>query len=124
MDPYELVDALREGLERRDADRVSAVLHQDVELHLYSSPDVITGREAAREWYRQAFSSRTVFEGEAVPEPGEDGALVARGRVRWYDHGVLRDWPGRWRITFRDGLIATITAERDTDSADAGSSPP
>jgi hypothetical protein len=34
--------------------------------------------------------------------------------VRWYEDGVLRDWPGQWRITFRDGLIASVTAERDS----------
>jgi SnoaL-like protein len=118
MDPFELVDAMRQALERRDADGLAAVLHPDVELHLYSHPGVIAGREAARDWYRQAFTSRTVFEGEAAPEPGDDGSLIARGRVRWYDHGVLRDWPGQWRITFRDGLIAGVTAERDPADED------
>jgi ketosteroid isomerase-like protein len=113
MDPFELVEAMRQALERRDADRLAALLHPDVELHLYSQPGAISGREAAHAWYRQAFESRTVFEGEAAPEPAEDGALIARGRIRWYDGGVLRDWPGKWRITFRDGLIASITAERD-----------
>ena len=106
---------MRQALERRDADRLAAVLHPDVELHLYSQPGVITGREAARAWYRQAFASRMVFEGEATPELGEDGSLIARGRVSWYEDGVLRDWPGQWQITFRDGLIASVTAERDPD---------
>jgi hypothetical protein len=104
---------MREALERRDADRLAALLHPEVELYLYSQPGVIVGREAARAWYRQAFESRTIFEGEAAPERGEDGSLIARGRVRWYDDGVLRDWPGQWRITFRDDLIASVTAERD-----------
>jgi SnoaL-like domain len=119
MDPFELVDAMRQALERRDADRLAAVLHPDVELHLYSQPGVIAGREAARDWYREAFTSRTVFEGEAAPEPGADGSLIARGRIRWYDDGVLRDWPGRWRITFREGLIASVTAEQDADGDSA-----
>ena len=93
MDPFALVDVMREALERRDADRLAAVLHPDVELHLYSQPGVIAGRDAAHAWYREAFASRMVFEGEATPELGEDGSLVARGRVCWYDDGVLRDWP-------------------------------
>ncbi|HEX5249044.1 MAG TPA: nuclear transport factor 2 family protein [Gaiellales bacterium] len=114
MDPFALVDGMREALERKDADRLAAVLHPDVELRLYSRPGVIAGREAARAWYRQAFKSRTVFEGDAAPEPQEDGSMIARGRICWYEHGVLRDWPGLWRITFRDGLIASVTAERDT----------
>jgi ketosteroid isomerase-like protein len=113
MDPLELVEAMRQALERRDADRLAAVLHPDVELHLYSQPGVIVGREAAHAWYRQAFASRTVFEGEAAPECRDDGSVIARGRIRWYDDGVLRDWPGRWRITFREGLIASIAAEDD-----------
>jgi hypothetical protein len=113
MDPLELVEAMRQALERRDADRLAAVLHPDVELHLYSQPGVIVGREAAHAWYRQAFASRTVFEGEAAPERRDDGSVIARGRIRWYDDGVLRDWPGRWRITFREGLIASIAAEDD-----------
>jgi SnoaL-like protein len=114
MDPFELVDAMRQALERRDADRLAEVLHPAVELHLYSQPGVIVGREAAREWYRAAFTSRAVFEGEAAPEWSDDGSLIARGRIRWYDHGVLRDWPGQWRFTFRDGLIAAVAAERDS----------
>jgi hypothetical protein len=39
------------------------------------------------------------------------GTVVpARGRVIWDDAGVLRDEPGEWRITFRGGFIAAITA--------------
>lgn len=119
MDPYGLVEEMRRALEARDADRLAAVLHPDVELHLYSAPGVIAGREEAREWYRRAFESRAIFEGRAAPEPSGDGALIARGQVRWYDGGVLRDWPGRWRITFRDELIDSIAAERDADAPDA-----
>jgi len=100
---------MREALQRRDADRLATVLHPDVELHLYSQPGVIAGRDAAHAWYRQAFASRMVFEGEATPEFGEDGSLIARGRVCWYDDGVLRDRPGQWQIRFRDGLIASVT---------------
>lgn len=113
MDPFRLVDTLRQALEARDIERLAAVLHPDVELHLYSAQTVIVGREQAREWYRQAFASRTVFEGEAAPEDDGNGALIARGRIRWYDGGY-RDRPGQWRITFRDGLIATITAQQAT----------
>jgi hypothetical protein len=115
MDPFELVESLRQALQAQDADRLARVLHPDVELHLYSAPEPIVGRDEAREWYRRAFSSRAVFEGDAAPEPGGDGSLIARGRIRWIDEGVLRDWPGRWRITFRDDLIHTITADHDAD---------
>jgi ketosteroid isomerase-like protein len=111
MDPFRLVEALSQALEKQDADRLAALLHPNVELRLYTARAVIIGRDDAREWYRKAFASRIVFEGEATPERGDDGSLVARGRIRWLDEGVLRDRPGQWRITFRDDLIATITAE-------------
>jgi ketosteroid isomerase-like protein len=123
MDPFRLVDAFRQALERRDIDRLAAVLHPDVELHLYSAETVIVGREEAREWYRQAFASRILFEGEAASEDEGDGALVARGRIRWYDEGVLRDRPGEWRITFRDDLIHTVTAQQATYRQPEASTP-
>ena len=111
MDPLRLVDELSRAIELQDADRVAEVLHPDVELHLYSGQGVITGREQARAWYRESFTSRILFEGHAEPDAESDGSIVMRGNVRWYDESGLRDRPGRWRVTFRDGLIASITAE-------------
>ena len=120
MEPLRLVDELRQAIERQDADEVARLLHPDVELRLQSAQGAIIGREEARAWYRRAFGSRVVFEGRAEPEPAGDGSLVMRGRVIWHDEGVLRDEPARWRITFRDGFIATITAEgRERRASDA-----
>jgi hypothetical protein len=112
MDPARQVGELRRAIESRDADRVASVLHPEVELHLYSATAVIVGRDEAQAWYRRAFESRTVFEGDADAQTASDGAFIMRGRVCWYDQDGLRDRPGQWRITFRDGLIATITAQR------------
>lgn len=52
---HQLVDALRQGIERKDADAIAELLHPDVELRLYSSQAPITGREAARAWYAESF---------------------------------------------------------------------
>lgn len=88
MDPFALVDAMREALERRDADRLAALLHPDVELHLYSQPGVIAGREAAHAWYRQAFQSRTIFEGDAAPELADALKTVwETDPQQFYEHG-------------------------------------
>jgi SnoaL-like domain len=118
VDPLRLVDELRRAIEAHDADRVASFLHPDVELRLYSATTVIAGRDDAQAWYRRAFESRTVFEGDAQVETASDGAFIMRGRLRWYDQDGLRDRPGQWRITFRDGLIATITAQRGTETTD------
>jgi hypothetical protein len=32
-----------------------------------------------------------LFKGKAAPEAGDDGSMMARGRIRWYDDGVVRD---------------------------------
>jgi ketosteroid isomerase-like protein len=107
-----LVDALRQAIERKDADAIAALLHPDVELRLYSSQAPITGREVARAWYAEAFRTRLKFEGHAKPEPQSDGSMLLRGRVYWFDDGGGRDQPGQWRITFRDSLIASVCAQR------------
>ena len=108
-----LVNALRRlGIERKDANAIAEVLHPDVELRLYSSQVPITGREAARAWYAEVFRTRLTFEGRAKPEPQPDGSLLLRGRVYWFDDHGGRDQPGQWRITFRDGLISSIDAQR------------
>jgi hypothetical protein len=61
-----------------------------------------------------------LFKGKAAPEAGDDGSMMARGRIRWYDDGVVRDWPGKWRISFREGLTASVTAEHDADGDPTG----
>ena len=86
-----LVDALRQGIERTDADAIAALPHPDVELRLYSSHAPITGREAARAWYAEVFRTRLKFEGHAKPEPQPDGSMLLRGRVYWFDERGGRD---------------------------------
>ena len=112
-DHERLVDEFRRALQQRDADRIAALLHPEVRLTLYSAPEPIAGREAAREWYRQAFDRRIVFEGNATAEQvdGHADAMVLRGRIYWYepDEGG-RDQPGEWLMTFRDGLIDSVQA--------------
>ena len=112
-DQERLVDEFRRALQQRDADRIAALLHPDVRLILYSASEPLTGRDAAHEWYRQAFDRRIVFEGNATAEQvdGHLDAMVLRGRIYWYepDEGG-RDQPGEWLMTFRDGLIDSIEA--------------
>jgi ketosteroid isomerase-like protein len=105
-----LVEQLRRAIEARDADRTADLLHPDVVLDLYSSERPVHGREPARAWYREMFRTRSAFEGRAAhePDPSDPGALILTGRVRWQDAAGGSDRPGVWRITFRDGLIATI----------------
>ena len=104
-----LVLALQQGIERKDADRIAELLHPDAELRLYSAERPISGREAARAWYAEMFRTRLKFEGNATAEPQPDGSMLLRGRVYWFDDRGGRDQPGAWRVTFRDGLIASVT---------------
>jgi hypothetical protein len=110
-DQERLVDALRRGIEGKDADAIADLLHANVELRLYSSETPITGREAARAWYAQVFQERLTFEGDAKSEPQPDGSMLLRGRVYWIDEDGGHDQPGEWRITFRGGLIASIDSQ-------------
>lgn len=114
-DGERLVDEFRRALQQRDADRIVALLHPDVRLTLYSAPEPITGRAAAEEWYRKAFERRIVFEGTATVAETDGDAMVLRGRIYWYepDQGG-RDQPGEWLMTFRDGLIDSISARTPT----------
>jgi ketosteroid isomerase-like protein len=106
-----LVDDFRRALQQRDADRIAELLHPDVQLSLYSATEPISGREAAHEWYRQAFSRRIVFQGTATVAEADGDAVVLRGRIYWYEPNEGgRDQPGEWVMTFRDGLIASIEA--------------
>lgn len=110
-DRERLVDEFRRALQQRDADRIVALLHPDVQLTLYSADEPISGKEAALEWYRTAFQRRIVFEGTASVAETDGDAMLLRGRIYWYerDDGG-RDHPGEWLMTFRDGLIDSITA--------------
>jgi ketosteroid isomerase-like protein len=107
-----LVRQYARAIEERDADRIAELLHPDVLLQLYSADQPIIGREAARAWYKQAFTTRIAFEGAAYPDAIEEGAVTMTGRIHWHDKGRGRDQAGTWRITFRDGLIETVIAER------------
>jgi ketosteroid isomerase-like protein len=110
-DRERLVDEFRRALQQRDADRIVALLHPDVQLTLYSAPEPIIGRDAADQWYRGAFQRRIVFEGTATVAQEDGDGMLLRGRIYWYerDEGG-RDQPGEWLMTFRDGLIDSITA--------------
>ena len=110
-DHERLVDDFRRALQQRDADRIAGLLHPDVRLTLYSAAEPISGREAAHEWYREAFGRRIVFEGTATVAEADTDAVVLRGRIYWYEpHEGGRDQPGEWVMMFRDGLIASIEA--------------
>lgn len=114
-DRERLVDEFRRALQQRDADRIAALLHPDVQLMLYSATEPIAGRDAALEWYTSAFERRIVFEGTASVAETDGDAVLLRGRIYWYerDDGG-RDQPGEWLMTFRDGLIDSITARKPT----------
>ncbi len=109
-DQERLVEQFASAIHQRDADAIAALLHPDVELRLYSADELIIGREAAREWYRATFRQRLSFEGAAKPGDQDDSSLVMRGRLHWFGEGSGRDQAGEWRITFRDGLIDSVTA--------------
>ena len=117
-DRESIVTQLRRAIERRDADQIAQLLHPDVVLRLYSAGEPIRGRERARAWYAEAFRRRIVFEGNAQVEPRDPNRFVMRGRVYWVDASDGgRDQSGEWEITFRDGLIASITADRPAPGA-------
>lgn len=56
-----------------------------------------------------------MFEGTASVAETDGDAVLLRGRIYWYerDDGG-RDQPGEWLMTFRDGLIDSITARKPT----------
>jgi ketosteroid isomerase-like protein len=116
MEPSDVLRELTVAFGRRDAERIAALLHPDVELRLASAGEAIVGREAAREWYRQAFTSRLRFDAAAEAEQRDDGTFFLHGRLSWFGAEGGTDRDASWVITFRDGLVASIVA--------AGSPPP
>ena len=111
-----ILEELKIAFQRRDADQLAALLHPDVELHLYSASEPIVGREAALDFYREAFTTRAAFSASAEAEQEGSDSVVMRGRVRWFGSGGGHDQPATWRITFRDGLVASITADGSQSS--------
>jgi len=109
-----ILEELRIAFQRRDADQLAALLHPEVVLHLYSASEPIVGREAALEFYREAFTTRAAF--TATGEAEQEGAdsLVLRGRVRWFGSGGGHDQPATWHLTFRDGLVSSIEADSES----------
>lgn len=106
-----ILEELKIAFQRRDADQLAALLHPDVELHLYSASEPIVGREAALDFYREAFTTRAAFTASGEAEQEGSDSIVLRGRVRWFGSGGGHDQPAMWRITFRDGLVASIDAD-------------
>ena len=106
-----ILEELRIAFQRRDADQLAALLHPDVVLHLYSASEPIVGREAALEFYREAFTTRAAFTASGQAEQDGSDSVVLRGRVRWFGSGGGHDQPAMWHITFRDGLVSSIAAD-------------
>jgi hypothetical protein len=114
MADADILEQLRQAFVARDADRLADLMHPQVELRLVSSPAPIVGREAAREWYRQAFTDRLRFEADAAGERLEDGSYLLSGRVSWFGPGGGSDRGSAWLVRMRDGLVASIsTVESD-----------
>lgn len=117
MDGQErILEELKIAFQRRDADQLAALLHPDVELHLYSASQPIIGRDAALDFYREAFTTRAAFTATGEAEQEGSDSVVMRGRVRWFGSGGGHDQPATWRITFRDGLVASIDADGSQSS--------
>ncbi|MGN6377880.1 MAG: nuclear transport factor 2 family protein [Gaiellales bacterium] len=108
MGNADLIDGMYRAFSAHDADQLAELMHPDVELHLVSSPQPIVGREAAREWYREAFHSRLRFQADAAGRQLEDGSYLLQGRVSWFGPGGGSDRSSSWVVTFRDGLVASI----------------
>src|SRR5438552_2026526 len=58
MDAATTLRAVTNAFNQRDADGLAELFHPDVELRLISSSETIAGREAARQFYRDAFARR------------------------------------------------------------------
>ena len=110
MDTPDLMEEVRRAFVARDADLLSSLMHPEVELHLVSATQPIVGREAAREWYHEAFTNRLRFEADAAGEVQEDGSYLMRGRLSWFGPGGGSDREGAWVVTFRDGLVGSISS--------------
>lgn len=109
MDDHTVISELSRAFEDRDADAMAALFAEDVELDLMSAGKPIRGRDDAREWYRQSFQRRFIFEAHsAEPVELEPGSYLLEGRLRVYEEHTMTDRPGRWVISIRDGAITSI----------------
>ena len=117
MDAATTLRAVTNAFNQRDADGLAELFHSDVELRLISSSETITGREAARQFYRDAFSRRVIWDATATPVPVGANRYRLTGRTRYTEAGVTRDVPGTWLLEFRDGLITSIQVEDEDDPA-------
>ena len=120
MDPATTLRALTNAFNQRDADGVVELLDPDVELRLISSTDTIRGREAALQFYREAFSRRVIWDATATPVPAGSNRFRLTGRTRYTEAGVTRDVPATWLVEFRNGLVTSIQVEEDDEDLTDG----
>jgi SnoaL-like protein len=109
MEDHHVIAEVTRAFEARDADALAACLAEDVDLDLMSSGAPLRGREQAREWYRQSFEQRFIFEAHSRdPVEIEPGSYLLEGRLRVYEDHTMTDRPGRWVITIGDGFVTSI----------------
>ena len=105
--PAEVVRLLFEACSAADVKRVCALLDPDIDA--VSTTGVhYRGIEAARRYFA-AEGADTQILGQRFEEES-DGSVIARGRIRRYGRGSLADSPAAWRVTVRDGRVATVHA--------------
>jgi hypothetical protein len=109
MKDHHVIAEISRAFEARDADAFADRLAEDVVLDLMSAGEPIVGRDRAREWYRQAFERRFIFEAHSRdPVEIEPGSYLLEGRLRVYEEHTMTDRPGAWVLTIADGYVTSI----------------
>jgi SnoaL-like domain len=109
MEDRHVIAEITRAFEAQDADALADRLAEDVVLDLMSAGEPIRGREQAREWYRQSFQRRFIFEAHSRdPVEIEPGSYLLEGRLRVYEQQTMTDRPGSWVLTIDDGYVTSI----------------
>ena len=105
--PAEIVRLLFEARMAGDLRRLCALLDPEIDAVTYSG-EHYHGIDDVRS-YLAAEGATTEVLAQRIEADG-DGSVIARGRVRIHGKGSLADSPAAWRLTVRDGRVATIEA--------------
>lgn len=105
--PAEIVRLLFEAKAAGNLRSVCSLLDPDVDA-VSSRGEHYHGLDAIRAFLTGHGRNVEVCAQKIEPEP--DGSVLVRGRIRRHGPGTMADSPALWRMTVRQGRVATIVA--------------
>jgi hypothetical protein len=109
-----------ETIDRGDFDRLSDLLHDDIQLvSRVRAGEVVEGRADVIRFIRETVAD-SLYEANAdLYVPLDESRVIVEGRMRWMDEQrVIRDDPVVWGLEFEDELLVRFVPARTVVEAE------